>query len=313
MSDSSDQAHLSIGEVLVLLQEDFPDVTISKIRFLESQGLLDPDRTPSGYRKFFENDIDRLRWILRQQREHFLPLKVIKDRLEVAGGAIPPDAITDAEVSPETANVEDVPATDKGDQTKAGSGRRKRGRRGASAKTPAEPGDTPVPAPASSRSSSSSSSATSDSPPKAELQDDQRSMGESPDVLDVGPTELTLTAEELANACDLTSRQVGELVSFGLLSSRTIGGVACFDADALIVARAAAGFLAHGVEPRHLKRYKNAAQAEAGIYEQVIVPALRQRTSEQRAQARETLRELVALGDDLRAAFLRDALRDHLT
>jgi DNA-binding transcriptional MerR regulator len=83
----SDRSHLSIGEVLSLLQEEFPDVTISKIRFLESQGLLDPERTPSGYRKFYEADIDRLRWILRQQREHYLPLKVIKDRLE---DAVPP-------------------------------------------------------------------------------------------------------------------------------------------------------------------------------------------------------------------------------
>src|SRR3954463_16310282 len=73
--------HLSIGEVLSELRGEFPDVTISKIRFLESQGLIDPERTPSGYRKFYEGDIDRLRWILVQQREHFLPLKVIKDRL----------------------------------------------------------------------------------------------------------------------------------------------------------------------------------------------------------------------------------------
>ena len=78
----TERAHLSIGEVLSLLQEEFPDVTISKIRFLESQGLLDPERTPSGYRKFYEPDIERLRWILRQQKDNFLPLKVIKDRLQ---------------------------------------------------------------------------------------------------------------------------------------------------------------------------------------------------------------------------------------
>ena len=73
--------YLSIGEVLTLLKDEFPDITISKIRFLESQGLLDPERTPSGYRKFYDSDVARLRWILRQQREHFLPLKVIKGRL----------------------------------------------------------------------------------------------------------------------------------------------------------------------------------------------------------------------------------------
>ncbi|HSL57230.1 MAG TPA: MerR family transcriptional regulator, partial [Acidimicrobiales bacterium] len=80
--DLDDRAHLSIGEVLALLQDEFPDVTISKIRFLESQGLLDPERTPSGYRKFYDPDVARLRWILEQQREHFLPLRVIKDRLD---------------------------------------------------------------------------------------------------------------------------------------------------------------------------------------------------------------------------------------
>ena len=100
----TDRSHLSIGEVLSLLQEEFPDVTISKIRFLESQGLLDPERTPSGYRKFYEADIDRLRWILRQQKEHYLPLKVIKDRLDETGpirtaptAATPTDLDTEGE------------------------------------------------------------------------------------------------------------------------------------------------------------------------------------------------------------------------
>ena len=77
----SSRTYLSIGDVLTLLREEFPDVTISKIRFLESQGLVNPERSPSGYRKFFEADVERLRWVLRQQREHFLPLKVIRDRL----------------------------------------------------------------------------------------------------------------------------------------------------------------------------------------------------------------------------------------
>ena len=74
----------SIGEVLVSVKTEFPDITISKIRFLEAEGLIEPERTPSGYRKFYEPDIVRLRWILTQQRDHFLPLKVIKDRLAQA-------------------------------------------------------------------------------------------------------------------------------------------------------------------------------------------------------------------------------------
>ena len=84
----SARSYLSIGDVLTLLRQEFPDVTISKIRFLESQGLVDPERTPSGYRKFYEQDVERLRWVLRQQREHFLPLRVIKDRLEDPPGAV---------------------------------------------------------------------------------------------------------------------------------------------------------------------------------------------------------------------------------
>ena len=85
----STQAFLSIGEVLQLLQEEFPDVTISKIRFLESQGLIDPERTPSGYRKFYDPDIERLRFILREQKDSYLPLKVIKTRLDAGEGTGP--------------------------------------------------------------------------------------------------------------------------------------------------------------------------------------------------------------------------------
>lgn len=88
------RGHRSIGEVLSLLATEHPDLTISKIRFLESQGLIAPQRTPSGYRKFFEPDIEKLNWILVQQRDHFLPLKEIKRRL--AAGEVPPSAMRSA-------------------------------------------------------------------------------------------------------------------------------------------------------------------------------------------------------------------------
>ena len=108
----ADRAHLSIGEVLSLLREEFPDITISKIRFLESQGLLDPERTPSGYRKFYDDDVERLRWILRQQREHFLPLKVIKGRLSGAEPAaeVAPDPPVDVPASHASSTQEPSPA-----------------------------------------------------------------------------------------------------------------------------------------------------------------------------------------------------------
>jgi DNA-binding transcriptional MerR regulator len=81
----ADRKYSSIGEVLVSLKAEFPDVTISKIRFLESEGLISPERTSSGYRKFHEPDVDRLRMILKLQRDEYLPLKVIRERLEDGG------------------------------------------------------------------------------------------------------------------------------------------------------------------------------------------------------------------------------------
>ena len=82
MSAQAARAHMTIGEVLGLLRGEFPDVTISKIRFLESEGLIEPARTPSGYRKFSRADVERLRFILAAQRDHYLPLRVIRERLE---------------------------------------------------------------------------------------------------------------------------------------------------------------------------------------------------------------------------------------
>jgi DNA-binding transcriptional MerR regulator len=86
----------SIGEVLVAVKTEFPDITISKIRFLESEGLITPERTPSGYRKFYVDDVDRLKSILRMQRDEYLPLKVIKERL-VQSDAVDEGADVDLE------------------------------------------------------------------------------------------------------------------------------------------------------------------------------------------------------------------------
>jgi DNA-binding transcriptional MerR regulator len=84
LGDADDQhtPRLTIGEVLAVLRDDFPDVTISKIRYLESEDLVHPQRTPSGYRKFSRADVSRLRYVLTAQRDHYLPLRVIKDHLE---------------------------------------------------------------------------------------------------------------------------------------------------------------------------------------------------------------------------------------
>jgi len=300
----ADRSHLSIGEVLSLLQDDFPDVTISKIRFLESQGLLDPERTPSGYRKFYQGDIERLRWILRHQRDHFLPLKVMKDRLEEAASAglvVPPDepaATAPAgppslfeepaeEAAEEAAPVTSAPAPDVAALVEAPT------------EAPAPRAAAPTPAPSHGR-------AGRPAPTMPALP-----VRPSVNPLDAGPTGVSFTLEELSEASGLTQRELGDLTRFGLLAGQTVAGDTFYDGDALIVARTAAGFVRFGIEARHLRMYKVAAEREAGFMEQVVMPLLKQRNPTARQQAAENLGELARLGEQLRSALLRGALRDH--
>jgi len=102
------RSYMSIGEVLVTLKTEFPDITISKIRFLEGEGLIDPERTPSGYRKFYDEDVDRLRTILKMQRDEYLPLKVIKERLTRSDEEPPSEEVVAAEAATEKAAIEEV-------------------------------------------------------------------------------------------------------------------------------------------------------------------------------------------------------------
>jgi DNA-binding transcriptional MerR regulator len=267
-----DRAYLSIGEVLALLKEEFPDVTISKIRFLESQGLLDPERTPSGYRKFYDTDVERLRWILRQQREHFLPLKVIKGRLRGASddaegdvGALDPGvADTDALAPP-------TPATDL-------SGPAARPSVGALTRplpTPALPEPTEAP-------------------------------------LIFASSGVSMNLAELAAASGLEDDDLRELERYGLLTGRRAASSVYYDEEALMVAQLAAGFMKYGVEARHLRMYKTAGEREAGFLEQVVLPMLKQRNPQARRQAADALSDLTKLGQGLRAAMLRQALRKYI-
>ena len=460
----SARSYLSIGDVLTLLRQEFEDITISKIRFLESQGLVNPERTPSGYRKFYEHDVERLRWVLRQQREHFLPLKVIKDRLDDGSGA--PDAerkgAPDAErkgaptaeparavgPEPDTAAVDESRAGDPvlvGHRLTAGS----EGRPSAVGAHPAGDGplslvgegsalpgigsggefadEPPVPvragvggpagrsSPKPARSAGSAGSAGSarrdpERAPVLELLDDGASSGSvtspgdgangadegpvagkgagtatsgssgasgpvltgtgSPRAGSTGPSPASagpagagakdpgsapepdpaarpapphrasksrgkaggrapsgsatsrpaaagppsgaggtnLSAEELSAASGLDLTVVRELQEFGLLAPSTMAGVEYFDEEALAVAMVAAGFTRFGIEPRHLRLYKNAAEREAGFVEQVVLPLVRQRNPEARARAHETAEELALLGQQLRGSLLRTAL-----
>ena len=299
----SDHAYLSIGEVLQLLQDEFPDVTISKIRFLESQGLIDPERTPSGYRKFYDPDIDRLKFILREQKDSYLPLKVIKGRLDAGEGTGPvlrplaPAEGIDGEgaasrvgaAPPEpavSAAAADAPAADA---------------RAAEPVAPALDGVAPGDQPSGAAPGAEGSGATGGGPVGS------RPAGEE------GEPELmpssSLTFDELVTASALTPAQLREVERYGLVVGRPVGRTTYYDDESLVIARLVAGFLRYGIEPRHVRMYRTAAEREAGVFEQVILPLVKQRNPQARAQALASLSELTQLGTGLRDAMMRQALR----
>lgn len=238
------KAFMSIGEVLGQLRGDFPDVTISKIRFLEAEGLVEPERTSSGYRKFSRDDVARLRYVLAAQRDRYLPLRVIKAHLEALDRGLEPAA--DPSGGPQ------VPR--------------------ALSSTDGLPG------------------------PEAFVRD---------------VSDVRLTREELAQAAGLTAEQLEALEQYGLVALRPGGSY--FDGDALLVAKTVAEMSRYGIEARHLRPFKSAADREIGLFEQVVTPLVRQRNPEARARSEEVVRELAALSIRLHSALVRAGLRPGLT
>jgi len=124
-----------------------------------------------------------------------------------------------------------------------------------------------------------------------------------------GPTGVSLTADEMTSATGLSATDLAALEGFGLLTSAEVAGIHCYDEEALTVAKLAAEFSRYGIEPRHLRLYRNAAERELGLVEQVVTPLLRQRNPEARQRAVDTSADLARLGQSLRAALLRRELR----
>jgi DNA-binding transcriptional MerR regulator len=294
-----ERPYLSIGEVLGLLLEEFPDVTISKIRFLESQGLIDPERTASGYRKFYDNDVDLLRVILREQRENFLPLRVIRDRLESGpiedptGPTTPPRGIH---------NAESVVGSDGNDHDDRTSG--------------AVATDTSTPTQrhaiiADEMDRTAAPPAASVAAPAAHPVSHHTS-GTSSDPTSQSHRHDSFAAADLCHLAGLTEPQLAELESYGLVNGKGSGPATTYTACDLAIAQAAAGFMQHGVEGRHLKAWRQAAEREASLFEQMILPLLRQRNPQARQQAVDTLSTLAELGGELRSAIVHSALSHHL-
>ena len=194
---------MTIGAVLAALAPDFPDISISKIRFLEAEGLLTPGRTVSGYRTFSPADLERLRYILTAQRDRFWPLKVIREALDKLERGLEPAH-------------GDVPSRP---QVPAG----------------ATDPDLPAPSELARRGS------------------------------------LRLTDDELREAASLDQATFEALSTFGLLRPDSGGH---YGDAALAVARAAGALAAYGIEPRHLRPFRTAAEREIGLVQQVVSPML---------------------------------------
>jgi len=229
------RAYLSIGEVLNRLRGDFADITISKIRFLESEGLIEPQRTPSGYRKFTTADLERLRYVLTAQRDQYLPLKVIKDNLDALDRGLQPtslNGVTQPSVTLATVDGQMAPSA------------------------------------------------------FAEV------------------SEMRLSRDELLKSSGISDEQLSEIESYGLITVRGRH----YDGDALAVAKAVTEMASFGIESRHLRSFKSAADREIGLIEQVITPLTRQKSAESKARAEEVQKEIASLSIRLHAALVRGGL-----
>jgi DNA-binding transcriptional MerR regulator len=203
------RGYLGIGEVLAQLRGEFPDISVSKIRFLETEGLIAPARSPSGYRRFSTADVDRLRFILAAQRDQYLPLRVIRERL-----------------------------------------------------ADTEPSD--------------------------------------------GDGDRPLTRRELLAEAELSEALLTELETFGLL--RRVGRT--YGPDAVQVAKTAVALTAYGVEARHLRSVRAAAERETTMIESLVAPILRQRASGARELAARTAGELADLVLLLHSALVAETLAE---
>ena len=251
MSAQPARPYLGIGEVLAKLRGEFPDISVSKIRFLESAGLIAPARAPSGYRKFGVDDVERLRYILTVQRDQYLPLRVIKERLPGPAEPLPapPVPAAPAPVSPPSAVSPTTGAPTTG--------------------RPAGPVFT-----------------------GGQVAQDAPRPG--------------LTRRELLEAAGITDDQLAELEDFGLVrrDGRRYGP------DALEITRTVLALAAYGVQARHLRGVRVAAERETTLIEQVVAPTLRQRSPLARASAGAVAREIADLSVRLHRALIEAALAE---
>jgi DNA-binding transcriptional MerR regulator len=237
---------MSIGAVLDLLRPEFPDVTISKIRFLEAEGLVTPQRSPSGYRRFTAYDCARLRYILTAQRNHYLPLKVIKAHLDAQPDGELPQAAGFAFTAPRLVTV-------------AGHH-----------EDPAAGVDT---------------------------------------AAAVAPTQVRLSREDLLRHAGVDEALLAALTKAGVVIAGR-GGL--FDEHDVVILQCAKALAEFGVEPRHLRAFRSAADRQSDLIAQIAGPVGKGAQTGARDRADDLAREVAALAITLHTALVKSAVRDVL-
>jgi DNA-binding transcriptional MerR regulator len=232
---------MSIGAVLDLLRPDFPDVTISKIRFLEAEGLVTPQRAASGYRRFTAYDCARLRFILTAQRDQYLPLKVIKAQLDAQADGEPPLTGSPYGV-PRLVTVAD----------------------GASAE---------------------------------------------PESVAVAASRARLSREDLLDRSGVDDDLLTALLKAGVI---TTGPGGFFDDHAVVILQCARALADYGVEPRHLRAFRSAADRQSDLIAQIAGPLVKAGKTGSRDRADDLAREVAALAITLHTSLIKSAVRDVL-
>ena len=243
--DSPVLAGMSIGAVLELLRPDFPDVTISKIRFLEAEGLVTPQRAASGYRRFTAYDCARLRFILTAQRDHYLPLKVIRAQL---------DAQPDGELPP-SGSPYGVPRLVLDSEAGFGAGYQ----------------------------------AGSDA--------------------SVSPAPIRLSREDVLERSGVDDGLLTALLRAGVI---TTGPGGFFDEHAVVILQCARALSEYGVEPRHLRAFRSAADRQSDLIAQIAGPLVKAGRAGARDRADDLAREVAALAITLHTSLIKSAVRDVL-
>jgi len=249
--DSPALAGMSIGGVLELLRPDFPDVTISKIRFLEAEGLVTPQRAASGYRRFTAYDCARLRFILTAQRDHYLPLKVIRAQL---------DAQPDGELPP-FGSPYGVPRL-------------------------------------------VSLAGGSDSGDKYLAESDAGS-----DFKAASPSPVRLSREDVLERSGVDDNLLTALLRAGVI---TTGPGGFFDEHAIVILQCARALADYGVEPRHLRAFRSAADRQSDLIAQIAGPLVKAGRAGARDRADDLAREVAALAITLHTSLIKSAVRDVL-